>query len=163
METLFLTFTCYGQHQHGHPDGSWNRDSTSHAPHKGLERYEQKLMSEPAYALDPASRALVLAAIEETALRLGWNLIAVHVRTTHVHLVVEAERTPDRVLATCKAYATRALRHAGQNRERFWVRRLRTRVALDDVVRYVLDGQGEQMVCFCSIRSALMWPDRSDG
>lgn len=40
-------------------------------------------------------------------------LLAAHVRPSHVHAVVEADRTPEQVMTALKAYASRALNESG--------------------------------------------------
>ena len=54
------------------------------------------------------------------------------VRTTHLHIIVDADVAPERILQACKAYATRALKG------------IRVRV-LASAIHYVLDGQGTRM------------------
>ena len=39
----------------------------------------------------------------------GWNLLAAHVRSNHVHIVVEAEAQPERNMNEFKSYASREL------------------------------------------------------
>ena len=39
----------------------------------------------------------------------GWSLLAIHVRSSHVHAVVEAEVPPERVMSDFKAHASRRL------------------------------------------------------
>ena len=65
-------------------------------------------MKEAPYILDRARAAVVLKAIEDRCLLQGWNLLAAHVRTTHVHVVVGAEVRPEKVMLAFKTYASRA-------------------------------------------------------
>ena len=74
-----------------------------------------------------------------------------HVRTTYLHIVVDAEVTPERILQACKAYATRTLKglHEVPN-HKYWtrsgdIRRLHAGKALASAIHYVLNGQGTQM------------------
>ena len=46
----------------------------------------------------------------ELCAQKGWWLAALHARTTHPHLVVDADVAPERILQACKAYASRALK-----------------------------------------------------
>jgi len=85
----------------------------------------------------------------------GWGLLAAHVRTNHVHAVVEAEVAPEKVLTDFKAYASRGLNRlgtAGSDRRR-WARHGSTRWLWKDedvreAVRYVVEEQGEPMAVF---------------
>ena len=64
-------------------------------------------MNEPPFLLArQEDRLAVQSAITELCTAKAWNLIAVHARTTHVHLVVDADATPERVLQSLKAFAT---------------------------------------------------------
>jgi REP element-mobilizing transposase RayT len=59
----------------------------------------------------------------------GWSLLAAHVRSNHVHTVVEAEVPPERVMGDFKAYASRRLNRMSldaPNRKR-WARHGSTR------------------------------------
>ena len=116
-------------------------------------------MREPAFLLGQQSnRRAVRDAIAELCVEKAWHLAALHVRTTHVHLIVDpGGATPERVLQSCKAYATRALKEAaaGFPREIFWtrsgdIRRLAERAAQERAIQYVLDGQGKPMEIHCA-------------
>src|ERR1035438_8833216 len=66
-------------------------------------------MDQAPYHLDQIRRDAVLEAIQEVCVHRGWSLLAAHVRSNHVHTVVEAETPPERVMADFKAYASRRL------------------------------------------------------
>jgi REP element-mobilizing transposase RayT len=78
--------------------------------------------------------------------------LAAHVRTNHVHAVVEADAHPEKVMHAFKAYASRSLNRFGiddPDRKR-WARHGSTRwLSKDAEVRraidYVVSGQGEPM------------------
>ena len=84
-----------------------------------------------------------------------WNLLAAHVRSNHVHVVVEAEIRPERIMNEFKSYASRELNRLGideLDRKR-WSRHGSTRwLWTDDDVKqalqYVVDEQGEPMALF---------------
>lgn len=100
----------------------------------------------------PVARALVRDAIIEVCRTRSWTLLALHIRVTHVHGLVEAEASPGRVLNDWKAYATRKLRTIGaEPQDRIvWAhsghwREIRSRDAVASSIRCVLEGQGEPM------------------
>ena len=107
------------------------------------------------FTLDGGSRAVVLAAIQGHCAHRGWYLLAAHVRSTHVHVVVEAEARPERIMNEFKSYASRALNRReshGPDRER-WARHGSTRWLWKDedvrhALQYVIDEQGEAMALF---------------
>ena len=95
----FITFACYGAHLHGDESGSVDRRHNlfgrpSLAPDPQRAAVERRRMNQPAYELDRDSRTVVLQTLQEVCLYRGWNLLAAPVRSSHVHLVVEAESPP---------------------------------------------------------------------
>jgi REP element-mobilizing transposase RayT len=112
-------------------------------------------MDQPAYAMDQNRREAVLASLRERCSERRWSLLAAHVRTNHVHLVVEAEARPERVMNDLKSYASRCLNRLGldgPSRKR-WARHGSTRWLwkrenVSAAVRYAIDVQGEPMAVF---------------
>jgi REP element-mobilizing transposase RayT len=88
------------------------------------------------YEMDQGQRAIVLQAIGEVCRYKGWRLLAAHVRSSHVHTVVDADVAPEAVMNAFKSYASRSTRYLWSS----------ARVAA--AVRYVLDKQGEPMACY---------------
>ena len=70
-------------------------------------------MDQLPYVLDRNRRDVVLAALIERCPERVWTLLAAHVRTNHVHAVVEAEARPERVMNDLKSFSSRCLNHAG--------------------------------------------------
>lgn len=103
--------------------------------------------------LDRPKRDVVNAAIHEACAFKEWPVLAVNVRTNHVHLVVVAPLVhPDRVMSTIKARATLRLREAGlvESDATVWTEHGSTRwlwsePAVEAVRRYVLDEQGPDL------------------
>ena len=112
-------------------------------------------MLQDPYVLDEAGRAVVLAAIQRHCAYRGWNLLAAHVRSNHVHTIVEAETRPERIMNEFKSYASRELNRLtsdGPERKR-WARHGSTRWLWKDedvrhALQYVIDEQGEPMALF---------------
>ena len=109
-------------------------------------------MKQDGYELDRPRRILVLEALRELCSRRGWNLQAAHVRSSHVHLVVSAQVTPERVLRDVKVHASRILDRAGIDTpaRRRWThhgstRYLWEREQVGVAVHYVVREQGEPM------------------
>jgi REP element-mobilizing transposase RayT len=63
--------------------------------------------------MDRRRRETVLAAILERCSSRDWSLLAAHVRTNHVHVVVEADAQPERIMNDLKSYASRCLNLRG--------------------------------------------------
>ena len=97
----------------------------------------------------------MLASLRERCAQQNWNLLAAHVRTTHVHIVVEAEARPERIMNDIKAYASRCLNQTGLDEpgRKRWARHGSTRWLwkpehVSAAIRYVVDEQGDPMAVF---------------
>jgi len=98
---------------------------------------------------------VVLASLRERCTEQRWYLLAAHVRTTHVHVVVEGDARPERIMNDVKSYASRCLNRSGLDdagRKR-WARHGSTRwlwspESVAAAIRYVMDAQGEAMAVF---------------
>ena len=156
----FITFACYGGHLHGDESGSVDRHhnlagSRLLEPDPQRASAERQRMPQAPYWLDRDSRAAVLAALRGHCVHRGWSLLAAHVRTNHVHVIVKAEARPERVMNEFKSYASRELNHLdrdGPDRKR-WARHGSTRWLWKDedvqkAMRYVVEEQGEPMALF---------------
>ena len=100
--------------------------------------------------LNAARREVIKEAIREVCHSRRYNLLAVNVRTNHVHSVVAAQCKPDPILNAFKAYATRKLRRCGliPLKTKPWVRKgskrhLWKEKDVDRAIAYVLYEQGE--------------------
>jgi REP element-mobilizing transposase RayT len=130
----FITFACYGGHLHGDDPGSVDRDhhlfgSPLVESDSIRASSERRRMAQPPYCLDEKSRASVLAAMQRHCLVRGWTLLAAHVRTSHMHVIVEAEVPPEKILGELKSYASRELNRLGRDGpdRRRWARHGSTR------------------------------------
>jgi REP element-mobilizing transposase RayT len=154
---FFITFACYGSHLHGDESGSVDRNhnipgSRLAEANPGRVDAMRQQMDQVPYLLDKDRRMTVLDALREVCSHRGWNLWAAHVRTNHVHVIVEAEVRPENVMNALKSYASRSLNRLGTDgpdRKR-WARHGSTRWLWKDedvqeAIRYVVSGQGEPM------------------
>ena len=156
----FITFACYGTHLHGHESGSVDRFHNRYGaaflpPDIVLRQKQEKRMKHPPYLIDHARAVIVMNAVKETSTHRQWNLLAAHVRSTHVHTVVQAKTNPEKVMNDFKSYASRALNRAGyeHNKRKRWARHGSTKYIwnvedLERVIHYVLYEQGEPMVVY---------------
>ncbi len=155
----FITFGCYGARLHGDESGSVDRrpnlvGSLLPEPDPHRVMVERRKMPQP-YVLDQAGRAVVLVTLQRHCAHRGWNLLAAHVRSNHVHVIVEAEIRPERIMNEFKSYASRELNRLesdGPDRKR-WARHGSTRWLWKDqdvrhALQYVIEEQGEPMALF---------------
>src|SRR5207245_7241741 len=85
----------------------------------------------------------------------GWTLLAAHARTNHVHIVVVADQSPERMMNDFKSYASRKLNGANVDppEPRRWTRHGSTRYLFTPeevagAVRYVVHEQGDPLAVF---------------
>jgi REP element-mobilizing transposase RayT len=159
--TYLLTFGCYGTWLPGDARGWVDRSRGVHRggyrnPSTALANRARALMHDSPYNFDRRAAQTVLRAIHEVCVEREWQLLAAHVRSTHVHCVVAGVTSPNRTVADFKAYASRALNLVEGRRTR-WARegstrRLPTAGAVETAIRYVICGQGEPMAVYCSDR-----------
>jgi REP element-mobilizing transposase RayT len=155
-----ITFACYGTHLHGSESGSV--DKNQHTPGTPVLKVdsarvdaERGEMDQAPYYLDQIRRDAVLEAIQEVCAHRGWILLAAHVRSNHVHTVVDAEHPPERVMHDFKTHASRRLnsmRLEPAKRKR-WARHGSTRWLwkpqhVSAALRYVVFEQGDPMSVF---------------
>jgi REP element-mobilizing transposase RayT len=158
--TYLITFAGYGHRLHGSESGSVDRDhNVPGTPILEVDSAravgERESMDQAPYTLDQIRRDLVLEAIQEVCAHRGWSLLAAHVRSNHVHAVVEAEVAPERVMIDFKAYASRRLNRMKldiADRKR-WARHGSTRRLwkpehVSAAIEYVVREQGDAMAVF---------------
>jgi REP element-mobilizing transposase RayT len=157
--SYLITFVCYGAWLHGREGAIDDDHSAVGSPSLEADAIRlakvERLMKQESYCLDGVRRGAVLEGLKELCLRRGWILLAAHVRTNHVHAVLEADRPPEQVMGALKAYASRALNRLhleGKDRRR-WAhhgstRYLWTKEETAAAIRYVVEGQGTPMAVF---------------
>ena len=156
-----ITFRSYGTWLHGDVRGSIDRKNNLYGTPKlehnpTRKNYVRTLLKRPPVLLDAARRRSVERAVRETCDKRGWILIALNVRTNHVHIVVSiGARKPEAALNAFKANATRQMREDGcwGSDETPWAvkgsrRYLWTEESVARAVEYVLYGQGGELPDF---------------
>ena len=156
-----ITFRCYGTWLHGDERGSVNRFRNKYGTRKlpeepdWLEINTSRLKSDPV-SLDAHRRNCVYKAIRETCGKRNWSLLAINVRTNHVHTVVcIGEKKSSIALNAFKANATREMREQGcwQSDRSPWVdkgskRNLWNERSIELAIDYVINGQGDDLPDF---------------
>ena len=66
-------------------------------------------MKQPPFVIDSPRANTILAAMLVTCEIRGWPVYAIHVRTSHIHAVLESLESPERMLNDLKTYASRKL------------------------------------------------------
>ncbi len=154
----FITFRTYGSWLWGDERGSIDRyHNKFRGPRVPVSRVRQdqhrsKLKSRPS-RLNRSQRKTVAASIENVCKHRAWRLLALSVRSNHIHIVVEiGDASPDHALRDFKAYATRALRDAQEwpHSHSPWVdggskRFLWKRSSVEGACAYVIYEQGDHI------------------
>lgn len=137
-----LTWSGYALHPTIHPNAA-------------LVRWRQNQAKSPPYLLDPPRRQRILDTILAHCSKRNWLPLALHVRATHIHLILETTDDPSRVIGELKSACTKTLRAANLAgpRDRIWadnrnIRNLNTPESLTRAIDYVLNGQGPPMQIF---------------
>src|SRR6478672_5798959 len=113
-----ITFRTYGTWLHGDERGSVDRHNNVYGTPRirrndTWQRIETRSLTREPVQLDARRRAAVENAIRDTCKKRGWNLIAINVRTNHIHVLITANKRPDQILTAFKANATRQMRDDG--------------------------------------------------
>ncbi|MBL7481776.1 transposase [Legionella bononiensis] len=156
----FITFSCYGTWLHGEKSTSVDRLHNTPGTDFLSFNYKRahlvkKQMSETPYVLDESRREIVLQSIMAVCRHRQWILLAAHVRSNHVHLVIHAIRQPEHIMNTIKSYASRHLNEAKLDHDRVnrWTRHGSTRYLwneseIESTIQYVVNEQGLPMAVF---------------
>jgi len=156
----FISFRTYATWLHGDKRGSidrfHNQYGSPYIPRNDRwHRYNQQQLKAKPLILGARERKAIETAIRETCRIRKWSLLAINVRTNHVHTVVTANRYPEVVLNAFKANATRKLRERYLWLHDFspWVRKGSKRKLWNErsvarAIDYVLYGQGDELPDF---------------
>ena len=152
-KALFLTWRTYGTWLPGDERGWVSRRQNGYGepvarPDPRLAAAAHGQMGRPATVFYETEREEVDDILRKACEFHGWPILALAVRTNHVHIVLASEQPPGRVMNALKAQVTRVLRErtGDLSSESPWARGGSTRVIWDDValeaaVRYVKFGQ----------------------
>ena len=157
----FISFRCKGTWLHGDERGSTDRHNNVYrTPHiagnDDWKKYNRKLLIGEPVGLSADRRRSVREAIRETCTIRSWSLLAINIRTNHVHTVVNTGgKIGELALNAFKANATRQMREDGcWPRDRSpWAdkgscRRLWNEQSVANAIEYVLYGQSDALPDF---------------
>jgi len=156
-----ITFRTYGTWLHGDKRGSVNRFRNIYGTRrlpadKNWIKVNSERLKREIVILNAAQRTSVEKAIKETCQKRGWILLAINVRTNHVHVVVATGGNHSAAaLNALKANATRVMREDSCWLEASspWVdkgsrRNLWNQRSVERAINYVLYGQGDDLPDF---------------
>ena len=156
----FISFRTCGTWLHGDTRGSIDRYNNHYrspyiTPNPIWHDFNREQLRVGPLTLGPRQRKSIQAAIRETCEIRDWPLLALNVRTNHVHAVLSANRDSKLVLNALKANATRQLRQDGLWEHGFspWARKgsrrnLWNEQSVARAINYVLYGQGDELPDF---------------
>ena len=151
----FLTWHTYGTWLHGDERGSvdieHNQYGTPRLPPDATRMAgAAERMVQDAFVLSAPMQKIVTEAIRDHAAVRGWRVVALNVRSNHVHLGLRdfGAYSAERVMDQCKSWSTRRLIEAGFVRRgrRVWTRHGSTRFISTDkslcaMIDYVMNQQ----------------------
>lgn len=141
-QAYFITFRTYGTWLPGHEEGSVNRHRAVFGtpgiePDAELVRASANELSCPPFTLSIPQRAAVDSAIHGVCEHRAWRMLALNVRSNHVHAVVSGSAAPEKMMNDFKSWSARRLREQrliGAD-TRVWARHGSTRhLFFDDAV-----------------------------
>jgi len=149
-----ITWTTYGSWLPGDSRG-WVEGGTPGIQTPDPERtdHSRDLMTGTSVTLTPAQREIVEATIRDHCGIRKWPLLALNIRTNHIHLIVTADVTPEIVMSQLKAWCSRRLsEHAGligrsRNGQRRWwtehgsTKYINDETYLQNAIQYVNERQ----------------------
>ncbi len=151
---FLITWTCYGTWLYGNERGSVDDDHNVYGtdllrPNERRVVALRKELTHRPYRLTAAGREIVTQTIEEHCRRRDWELLAINVRSNHVHVVARfADAAPEIMMGQWKSWSSRRLRERGQSADDqpVWTRHGSTRYLwnerdLERAVAYVIEGQ----------------------
>lgn len=153
-----ITWTTYGSWLRGDPRGSVTGENRYKYPvtlrNDRLRARDKGTLKHSPVELSSDERGIVDGAIRSVCEHRGWKLLAINVRSNHVHVVVGASERPEKVMVDLKAWSTRALRTLDADRfgGSVWTTHGSTRhlfheQAVQGAIHYVLyeqDGTGKR-------------------
>ena len=110
----FLTFRTYATQLHGDARGSvdpkHNKFGTPRInANPNLQKVMRSQCAESAFILNKSQRETVLQSIINNAQFFKWNLIAAHIRSNHVHAIIQSTISKEKTMAKLIAWAINSL------------------------------------------------------
>lgn len=111
----FITFRTYGTWLHGDERGSV--DQAGHnilgtpviSPNAVLKKTNSDRLKYPPVTLTFSQRKSIDSTIKSVGVHNDWEVHALNVRTQHVHVVINALKTPEAVMNSLKSWCTRRM------------------------------------------------------
>jgi REP element-mobilizing transposase RayT len=158
---VFFTFRCYGTWLHGDEREAVDRNNNAYRAaripaNSNWRKHNEASLRHPPVKLNAAQRRSVEKAIRENCSRRNWTILAINVRTNHVHVVVcIGAKKPKDALIALKANATRQLREDGlwPHEHTPWAdkgskRNLWNEKSIGEACNYVINEQGDKLPDF---------------
>jgi REP element-mobilizing transposase RayT len=157
----FLTFRTYATWLHGDLRSSVDPKHNIYGtpkikPKPKLHQAMKNDCTEDNLIMNASQRNTVLQSIINTCQYNNWYLYASHVRSNHIHIILQSNKIPNDVRKNIKIYATKDLRkHHPElfQRKKFWSeggsdKNIWAPEFLFPVMYYVIEEQGEKMALY---------------
>ncbi|QDT63961.1 transposase [Calycomorphotria hydatis] len=145
---FFITWTTYGTWLPG-DDRGWTKRGDSRVQPPDPQRFNEsrKSLLESPLRLTQMQRQVVEDTIRQHAEFKNWTILALNVRTNHVHVIVDFPGVaPETIRQQLKQWATRALLQTESERTNWWTelgscRYINREDDLEAAIKYVNDFQ----------------------
>jgi REP element-mobilizing transposase RayT len=158
---VFFTFRCYGTWLHGDDRGSVDRNNNTYRSpripgNSNWRKHNEGSLLHSPVTLNAERRRSIEKAIRDLCIKRGWELLAINIRTNHIHVVISiGSKKPKDVLIALKANSTRQLREDGfwSHQHSPWAdkgskRNLWTENSIWEACNYVNNEQGDELPDF---------------
>jgi REP element-mobilizing transposase RayT len=115
-KAYFISFRGYGTWLHGDERMSVDRKNYNRfglekiSANAGLREKELSNLKNKPFIFDAETPDIIKSAVHEVCDFRKYQLIALNIRTNHVHCVVTGSAKPELIMNSFKSYATRGLR-----------------------------------------------------
>ncbi len=156
--SYFLTWTTYGTWLPGDARGSKSRKTNPFGfpditPNPLLVEYSRRQMKQKPYMLDVSQREVVKSAITSYTHKKSLELIAVQIRSNHIHIAIaETDLEPMKLISNLKRAISYELKIQFNDAAGFkhWSRGghfkiIENEEALIQIIDYIVNEQGEKI------------------
>ncbi len=150
----FITFHTYGTWLHGDIRGSIERHGQNIPgtpmiePDSSRVQFEMSRLKQPPVRFNLKQRQTIQSTMVEIINYNTWQLHAINVRVEHIHVVLTAQKSPEKIMNQFKSWSTRKMRENNlwKSKKSPWSRHGSTRYLwnekeINDACKYVLYGQ----------------------
>lgn len=160
-KAYFLSFRGYGTWLHGDERFSMDRKNFNRfggdkiVGNSGLRQKEYSQLKNSPFIFNGEKRKIIDEVVREVCEYRKYHLIAINIRTNHVHCIISGGDKPESIMTTLKSYITRRFRENLKISSETKIcsrhgstKYLWTDEHIEKAVDYVINGQGDDLPNF---------------